>query len=144
MRDQSEDVAYLAAQYSRHAEMRKYRDQLATIGIIVSSRWIDQHSGTLLTSFEPEQLNSDPEHCAKYAKADLEDLMAAGIVINFTSIDGGGKGGRHWEMGWAYGRRRLLLVGPREHVFHTLPEVEHYDDWSTCFMALKRNDSCNI
>jgi hypothetical protein len=120
------DVVYLAAWYSRHAEMRRYRDDLQARGIHVSSRWIDQHGGNLLESFDVEQLNADPEHCAQYAKANLDDLAAADTVISFT---GPGRGGRHWEAGWAHAAgKQQILIGPREHVFHTLiPAV--YPDW---------------
>jgi hypothetical protein len=108
---------------------------LAGIGITVSSRWIDQHGGDVLESFVAAKLNEDPAHCAKYAKVDLDDLAAADMVVNFTSADGGGKGGRHWEMGWAYAaRKQLALVGPREHVFHTLPDVRWFPDFEA-FMA---------
>ena len=123
-------VVYLAARYSRNAEMRQYRDELAEHGIIVSSRWIDQHGGNVLESFVAEKLNSEPEYCSKYALVDLDDLAAADTVINFTGLSGGGKGGRHWEMGWAYAaRKRQFLVGSRENVFHTLPDVIHYNTW---------------
>jgi len=64
------------------------------------------------------------------ALADLQDLHAADAVISFTSAGGGGKGGRHVEYGLAVGLgKRLVLVGPREHVFHVLPDVEWYPDW---------------
>jgi hypothetical protein len=128
-------IIYLAARYSRHAEMRQIRDALHEVGHTVTARWIDQHGGDVLESFVAAKLNSDPEYCAAYAKVDLDDLEAAELVVSFTSADGGGKGGRHWEMGWAHANhKRLALVGPREHVFHTLPEIEHYDD-AAAFLA---------
>lgn len=39
---------YLAARYSRNAEMRGVRDVLEGLGHKVTSRWIDQHGGTVL------------------------------------------------------------------------------------------------
>ena len=33
-------------------------------------------------------------------------------------------------------KKRLILAGPRENVFHTLPEVEHYASWPQLVMAL--------
>jgi hypothetical protein len=128
---------YLATRYARHAEMRAARDALRDLGHTVTSRWVDQHGGHVLESFAAERLNSDPAHCAAYAKADLDDLAAADVVVSFTTTGGGGKGGRHWEMGWAHAAgKRLVLVGPREHVFHTLPEVEHYPDTAAFLTAL--------
>jgi hypothetical protein len=126
---------YLAARYSRNAEMRRIRDALQALGHEVTSRWIDQHGGNLLESIVAEQLNAEPEQCAHYAEVDLDDLRAADTVISFTS-EGGGKGGRHVEYGLALGLgKRLVIVGPREHVFHTLGAVEWYPDWPHFVMA---------
>lgn len=130
---------YLAARYSRHPEMQGARDVLAALGHEVTSRWIDCHtdvSGDFASSFTPEQLNIAPDLCAPLGRHDIEDVDAAQTVISFT--DGtGGKGGRHVEFGYALARgKRMILVGPREHIFHTLPEVEHFPDWSRLVMAL--------
>jgi hypothetical protein len=121
---------YLAARYSRHPEMRGVRDVLETFGHEITSRWIDQHGGNVLESFVADKLNTDPEHCAKYGRVDVEDMTAADVIISFTTSDGGGKGGRHVEFGWGLAAgKRMILVGPREHIFHTLPGVEWYPDW---------------
>jgi hypothetical protein len=127
---------YIAARYSRNAEMRGVRDVLEALGHKVTSRWIDQHGGNLLESIIAEKLNADPEAGAHYAQVDLEDLSAANTLISFTSADGGGKGGRHVEFGVAIGLGlHLVLVGPREHVFHTLPDIEWYPDLARLVMA---------
>jgi hypothetical protein len=128
---------YLAARYSRNDEMRGVRDVLTALGYEVTSRWIDLHDGELEASFTPEVLNDDPERCAILGQHDVDDLMAADTVISFTNAGGGGKGGRHVEFGLALGLgKRLIVVGPREHIFHTLPQVEHYPDWPRLVMAL--------
>jgi hypothetical protein len=128
---------YLAARYSRHPEMQGVRDVLTALGYEVTSRWIDQHGGDVLESFVASKLNDDPEHCARYGVVDLEDMAAADTVVSFTSTDGGGKGGRHVEFGWGLAAgKRMIVVGPREHIFHTLPGVEHYENWSRFVMAL--------
>lgn len=129
---------YLAARYSRNAEMREFRGRLEIEGHEVTSRWIDQHGGDVLESFVAQKLNSDPEHCAHYAKVDLDDLTAADWVVSFTSSNGGGKGGRHIEFGVALALgKRLFLVGPRENVFHTLPQVEHFPGWPEFLAAIE-------
>lgn len=123
---------YFAARYSRNAELRTYRDDLTTAlpNAHVTSRWIDQHGGSLVESLAAEQLNFDPAGCEPYAKADIEDLDAAHVVVSFTGNGGGGKGGRHIEFGYALARgKRIVIVGPRENVFHTLPAVEVYVTW---------------
>lgn len=135
---------YLASRYSRADEMQGVRDVLGTLlGVEVTSRWIDKHPHTngphrLETSFKPEELAADPETCGKYATVDVDDVLAADTVISFT-CGTGGKGGRHVEFGIGVGAgKRLIVVGPREHVFHTLPQVEWYPDWPHFVMELSR------
>jgi hypothetical protein len=139
---------YLASRYSRNAEMRAVRDELTAMGHEVTSRWIDLHAGTsgyvsgeavgiLEKSFGPEQLSATPELCSEYALADWLDLMLAQCVISFT-CGSGGKGGRHVEFGIALAaHKRVIVVGPRENVFHTLREVEYFEDWPACRKMLE-------
>lgn len=125
---------YLAARTGRNSEMRGVRDVLQALGHEVTSRWIEDLGGK--DSFTPDQFNADADHCAKDARRNLEDIEAAGTVISFTSPDGGGLGGRHVEFGLALGLgKHLVIVGPRENVFHTLPAIEWYPDWSHLVMA---------
>lgn len=132
---------YLAARYSRHDEMQGVRDVLAVLqGIETTSRWIVCHTdvvGDFTASFTVEFLNAHPEKCAPLGQHDVDDLRAADTVISFTS-GGGGKGGRHVEFGMAAALgKRLIVIGPREHVFHTLAEVDWYPDWPRFVMALQ-------
>lgn len=133
---------YFAGRYSRNAELRTYRDELQAKvpGARVTSRWVDQHGGEVEASYTPETLAADPEGCWKYGQADLEDLANAEAIISFTGDGGGGKGGRHVEHGvaiayvdngpWlATGDFRLVVVGPREHIFHCHPATEVYPTW---------------
>jgi len=126
---------YLAARYSKHPEMQVVRNVLETMGHDVTSRWIDCRSdvvGDFTSSFTPEFLNSRPDLCAPLARHDLDDINRADTVISFTypPSEDGVKGGRHVEFGYALARgKRMMLVGPRQHAFHTLPTVEWYGDW---------------
>lgn len=121
---------YLAARFSRHDEMRGVRDVLQGVGHTVTSRWIDLHGGDQLESAAAEQLNTDPDSVADFGLHDLEDIAAADVVVSFTSADGGGKGGRHVEFGYALGiGKHVVIVGPRENIFHTHPDVEWYPTW---------------
>lgn len=127
---------YLASRYSRASEMQGVRDVLQALGHTVTSRWIDHHGGKYHASFAPETLNRDPAACEQVALDDWDDLAIADVCISFTSLDGG-KGGRHVEFGLAVALGlRIIIVGPREHVFHTLPVVEHFPDWPALVMAL--------
>lgn len=104
-------IVYLAARYSRNEEMRRIRDGLESMGHLVTSRWIDCHAGKFLSSFTTEQLNDDPEYCATIAQKDLEDINVADVVI---------------------------LVGSREHVFHTLPEKQCFQNWDELVTSLQK------
>jgi hypothetical protein len=133
---------YFASRYSRNAELRAYREELVAEfpGATVTSRWIDCHGGELGVSFTPEQLAADPSGCWKYGQADIEDLSDADTIVSFTG--GGGKGGRHVEhgIGIAYvdngpwmtphaAQFRLVVIGPREHIFHCHPATEVFATW---------------
>lgn len=132
---------YLAARYSRNDEMRGVRDVLTALGYEVTSRWIDQHGGQLESDYTPDVLNQQPERCALLGLHDVEDLATADTVISFTSADGGGKGGRHVEHGLALGLgKRVIVCGPRENIFHTIPQIEHYPSWRALVIALTPAD----
>ncbi len=134
---------YLAARYSKHDEMQGVRDVLeGTLGHEVTSRWIDCHTdvvGDFTSSFTHEFLNAHPEKCAPLGQHDLDDIDRADTVISFTYPPGedGGKGGRHVEFGYGLALgKRMILVGPRQHVFHTLQAVEWFPDWPRLVMGL--------
>jgi nucleoside 2-deoxyribosyltransferase len=116
--------------------MRRYRDALGVYGHEVTSRWIDMHGGKYPGSFTPQQLADDPEYCNVLGEHDLEDIRAADIMMSFTSPDNGGKGGRHVEFGYALAlKKHLVIVGPRENVFHTNPRIEWYAEWGDLLVA---------
>jgi hypothetical protein len=67
-------------------------------------------------------------------------LLAAEMVISFTG--GGGKGGRHVEFGLAVAAgKRLVVIGPRENVFHCLPGVSVVTDIEALIGFLAWNPS---
>lgn len=130
---------YLAARYSRNAEMRGVRDVLVEgLGFEVTSRWIDLHpdvAGDFTESFTRDALSSEPERCAPLGQHDLDDIDRADWVVSFTG--GGRNGGRHVEFGYALAQgKRLFVVGERENVFHALSSVEQYPTWSAFVIAL--------
>lgn len=128
---------YLAARYSRYPEMQGVRDVLTALGHTVTSRWIDQHGGDQLESATQAVLNSDPRSVQHFGVHDLDDIRAADVLVSFTSPDGGGKGGRHVEHGYALGLGMpVIIVGPRENIFHTLSGITCYPDWAHFAMSL--------
>jgi hypothetical protein len=131
---------YFAATYARNEEMRRYRDELerTIVGGRVTSRWIDQHGRVELEAVTTEWLNNHPDECWQTASIDIEDMTASAALLLFTG-DGEGvrsRGGRHTEFGYAssdfasYDSPRLIVVGPRENVFHCNPAVEVFSTWT--------------
>ena len=107
---------YLAARYSRRNEMRAVARELESLGHTVGSRW----------------LHADPNRSdVQAATEDIEDLRDASGLILFTeepNCGGRNRGGRHVEFGWALASgMEVFIVGPRENVFHYMPEVKVFD-----------------
>ena len=136
-------IIYLAARYSRRLELCGYRSQLQDRGHKIPARWLDgdhqlDNSGQPLTEAGElafESGDPDADHLRdKFARDDLEDVLAADMLVAFTeqprSGDGSSRGGRHVELGIAIGTgKRIAIVGPRENIFCWLDEIVHYPDW---------------
>lgn len=109
---------YLAARYDRLPEMAQIAEKLADAGHGVTSRWIRGFG-------KPD---------ADTALYDLTDVVVADALVLFTedpsaNVPFAARGGRHVEFGYALrAGKRLFLVGPRENIFHELPDVTAFDD----------------
>ena len=119
---------YLAANYSRRAEMEGYASLLRADGHTVNVRWITgAHEGL-------------PE--TEIAINDYEDCTSANVHIQFVPGPGQSKrnrGGRHVEFGLALATDQMIfLVGPKENVFHSYPTVIHVDDFEEARTYLRR------
>ncbi len=119
---------HLAARYARRVELCRYREQLLSIGDTVTSRWLD--------------FRKMPSWSCGIAREDCEDLMAADAVIIFTEIPNTvlATGGRHVEFGLALAQgKRVIIVGPRENVFHyLLPDSQIFATWNKAFATIRR------
>ena len=118
---------YLAARYSRRAEMYDYAVGLRNKGLIVCSSWVDH----------PDELPDDGPGGATdpgfYAARDFDDVSSADTLVLFcdnpdeTSTK---RGGRHVEFGVALALDlNVIVVGQRENIFQYLPQVVHFDKW---------------
>lgn len=121
---------YLAARYSRFPEMQVYAEELRRLKIEVTSRWIKGDQDIRASG------NAHKPHYSRlWAEEDLEDLHAADCVVSFTegpeAVSGSAsKGGRFVEFGLALAlHKRVIVVGPKENVFHYLPTVEMFERW---------------
>lgn len=119
---------YLAARYSRRAEMQQIARALEQLGHLVTARWV---SGA-----------HDTCEDTKSALEDLEDIHAADMLVAFTEqpgVAGRARGGRHVEYGYALARGlRIVVVGPRENVFHHVPGVEVLPSVAQLIALLRR------
>jgi nucleoside 2-deoxyribosyltransferase len=127
---------YFAARYARHAELQGYRDALlaALPDAKVTSAWIDPRPGDE-EACATDRLDTNPDWCWKFAAADLSDIDAADTLVSFTGPVG--RGGRHIEHGYAMARGlRIVIVGPRDNIFHCAPDAEVHASW-TDFLAIE-------
>src|ERR1700730_12773628 len=119
---------HLAARYARRVELCGYRDRLLSLGVTVTSRWLDSRKM--------------PRWSFGIAREDCEDLMAADAVIIFTEIPNTvlATGGRHVEFGLALAQgKHVIIVGPRENVFHyLLPDSQIFATWNKAFATIRR------
>lgn len=149
---------YLAARYSRRLELCGYRAELEANGCSVTSRWLNGkhqigNDGTPIGDAGEALVEADkpgaPEAAAALREAfcqeDLADVLAAQTVISFTEIPRQpttNRGGRHVEFGIALAQAvlgaevRLIVVGPRENIFHHHPMVEQFDTWEEARQAI--------
>lgn len=121
---------YLAARYSRHKELQEYAKHLVSNGFFITSRWIFGNHQIDDKGLSLETKRSERE---RFASEDIKDLFDADICISFTEIprSNNSRGGRHVEFGMAFALgKRCIVVGPRENVFHCLPEIEVYETFS--------------
>jgi hypothetical protein len=118
---------YLSASTVRAAEIGGYAEDLRADGHVVASTW-------------HQTIGRDPLSTA--ATRDYQELSGADVLVAFTQgLDAAhqGRGGRHVELGIAVARSMsLLLVGPKEHVFHHLPQVATFATWEPARLYLSR------
>lgn len=119
--------AYLAAPYSWKEQIRAHAAQLSDEGWRVTARWVHEADPGSI-SFAAR----DAAQLEEYAIRDLSDIDDAELFV-FFSLDpevATPRGGRHVELGYALARgKRIIVVGPRENIFHHLPQVECVGSW---------------
>ena len=127
---------YLAARYSRREELQGYKAELEALGHTVYGQWL---TGAHLAT--EEDILHRPELGRDFAVDDLLDICQADTMISFTEPprSAANRGGRHVEFGIAIAREmNLAVVGPRENVFHCLPDVTVYATWAEFLAGVAR------
>ena len=112
---------YLAARYDRRDELLDYALELNNMDHYVTSRWI-----YIIT---PETIEVESNIISL---RDIQDIENSDTLICFSENPDSsyGRGVRHVELGIALAlKKRVVVVGPRENIFHTLPGIEHFWSW---------------
>ncbi len=112
-------VVYIAASWQNRFKLRTIRNRFNSIGVAVSSQWID---------FDREYTDGD---FGAEADRDYGDIEASNYLILDTT-DTATKGGREWEAGYATGiGLHILRVGPVITPFHARVN-RSFEDWGAC------------
>lgn len=127
---------YIAARFSRRPEANALSHQLQALGYKVVSRWVLPDSDHVLHT-GLSTLAADAER-QRFALEDIDDLCDAGWIISLQEEPrSNGRGGRHVEFGYALAcGHRITVIGPRETVFHHLPNVQHFDTVDEFLLSL--------
>lgn len=133
-------TAYIAASFPMRDEAIRLQEYLRGI-IAVNSRWL-----------EDTHTNYGGGNDSFFAEQDLQDVEEAQMLI---CISDGKKqltrGGRHTEFGIALAMKKpIILIGPREQIFHHHPRVIHCDEvtsmlrgeWQRIAQALYLTKNC--
>lgn len=107
---------YMAALFQRREELEKLAPLLELAGHQNNARWV----AGMEDGLEREEISD----------LDLQDVKECDILMSFTHPRGTPTpgGGRHVEFGYALAlEKRMVLIGPRENVFHHDHRVEQYD-----------------
>ena len=118
---------YLASMYQRRDEMCIYADILNRNGFYVTSRWLQEQEPV-----DSQMGDHSDEFYYQTSEDDLEDVADADFVIFFaeTPETGTTRGGRHVEFGYALALNiPVIVVGPKENVFHYNDLVAHFDSF---------------
>ncbi len=112
---------YIAAASYRQREARNIYRKLQRRGFEVTSSWVFSRNLGRINLFNQE------------ATRDLEQIDEADLVLALTENPKARHpryttGGRHVEVGYALAKGKdLVVVGPRENVFHYLPDVVQFN-----------------
>lgn len=123
---------YLAAQYLRRHELRRYKNELEALGHEVTATWlVAPHPGV---EDDGVTLTGDPGALAILAWMDYADIDHADLLVAFTDAPTCHvRGGYLQEIGYAQGRRKpVAIVGPRRTLANWHPSVRWFATWEEC------------
>ena len=127
---------YLAASYHRKNEIAGYIEEIEKSGITVDAPWLlpdeERVGGTFNTMVDDAKDTVPVDEGRVFAEADWNAIARSDVLVAFaeTPYSGVSRGGRHVELGLALAwGKKVIIVGPRENVFMTLPQIHHFWQW---------------
>jgi hypothetical protein len=143
---------YISSWFGSRLERHGERRDLIEAGIECTSRWLDE-----LPCAGP--LEGREFFLQHTADIDVSDAIKADVVVMFTTDhninENAHTGGRHFELGLAYGLMMAaqaldlmsanaflkpvvpITVGPKENVFHRLSSIRNFPTWPEALAWLK-------
>jgi hypothetical protein len=117
---------YIAAAFCRKSEMAQVANELADLGVEVTSRWLVEQE------FDPTRRDK-AEFLATRAQIDLDDIDRSDILVRFSDDLSSptvpshlATGSRMGETLWALAHNKtVIIVGGYQCVFDYLPQVVH-------------------
>ena len=123
---------YLAAKFDRRDEMRAVADTLHTCGHDVVSRWLNA---------EKDDSESDDAAQTLWAIVNIADVLRCDVLVFFSEragSPGAARGGRQVDLGAALAAgKKVIVVGPVEHVYHRHPRVTVVRNLTELVVALR-------
>ncbi len=119
---------YIAARFSRRPEANALAHKLKELGHTITSRWVRPDCDHVMpTGLSMQAADSERQ---RFAQEDVADVKSCDCMISLMEEPrNNSRGGRHVEFGMALALGKLcVLIGPRETVFHHLPNVTWYMD----------------
>ena len=129
---------FLSGRFSRRDELIGYAGELRSLGIGVDARWLegDRHGVTddevMAELAGRTRVHEGAPVAALIAREAFEDLRGADALVAFSEPprSSRSRGGHHVELGMALAwGKPILVVGPRENVFHAMDGIEQVADW---------------
>lgn len=121
---------YLAAAWSRRAEIEEVAVRLRKLGVEITSNW--------LTEEKAQQTGAKEKFLRDRAYLDLRDVDEADAIVRFTDDFPAQanlvakhfiSGARHFEFGYAKAKgKTLYVVGGKQNVFDRLDGIVHVKD----------------
>lgn len=132
---------YLSSLFSHKDKIKKYSEELASLGVDVTSTWVGEDMKPTV------QASELPNYYLRHtAIIDIHDMLNANTLVLFTPTDEDlekvpkrslSRGGRNFEAGYFYAlvmfnsylprgvppKREIIICGQREGVFHWLYDM---------------------